>query len=55
MLGPENLMVTLTIILLLILIPASRRILAGFVSGILSLLGLAFLVTRDTGRRRKGL
>jgi len=48
-------MITLTIILLLIFIPASRRILAGFVSGILSLLGLAFLVTRDTGRRRKGL
>jgi hypothetical protein len=53
--GPENLMITLTIILLLIFIPASRRVMTGFVSGILSLLGLAFLVTRDTGRRRKGL
>jgi hypothetical protein len=48
-------MITLTVILLLIFIPASRRILGGFVSGILSLLGLAFLITRDTGRRRKGL
>jgi hypothetical protein len=48
-------MFTSTIMLLLIFIPASRRILGGFVSGILSLLGLAFLVTRDTGRRRKGL
>jgi hypothetical protein len=48
-------MITLTIILLLIFIPASRRILAGLVSGILSLLGLAFFITRDTGRRRRGL
>jgi hypothetical protein len=53
--GPEKLMITLTIILLLIFIPASRRILAGFLSGILSLLGLAVLITRDTERRRKGL
>jgi hypothetical protein len=48
-------MITLTIILLLIFIPASRRILSGLVSGILSLLGLAFLITRDTGRHRRGL
>jgi hypothetical protein len=48
-------MITLTLILQLIFIPASRRILSGLVSGILSLLGLAFLITTDTGRRRKGL
>jgi hypothetical protein len=54
--GLENLMIVVTIILLLIFFPASRRILAGFVYGILSVLGLAFLITRDTGRRRgKGL
>jgi len=48
-------MITLAIVLLLIFVPASRRILGGFVSGFLSLLGLAFLVTKDTGRQRKGL
>jgi len=48
-------MITLTIILLVIIVPESRRVLGGFASGILSLFGLAFLITRDTGRRHKGL
>jgi hypothetical protein len=48
-------MITLTIIFLLIFVPTSRGVLRGFVSGIFSLLGLAFLVTRNSGGRRRGL
>jgi hypothetical protein len=48
-------MVTLTIIALLIFVPASRRFLAGFITGILGLLGLGSLITRNPGSRRRGL
>jgi hypothetical protein len=37
----------------LVFVPASRRILSGFVSGVFSLLGLASIITRDTGRWRR--
>jgi hypothetical protein len=45
-------MFTLTLIALLIFVPATRSILRGLVSGIFSLLGLAFLISRDSGSRR---
>jgi hypothetical protein len=48
-------MITLTIMFLLIFVPACRGVLRGFVSGIFSLLGLALLVTRNSGGRRRGL
>ena len=51
----EYVMITLTIIFLLIFVPTSRGVLRGFVSCIFSLLGLAFLVTRNSGDRRGGL
>ena len=45
-------MVTLTVVLLLVFVPASRRILAGLLKGIFVILGVAFLITRGGGRRR---
>ena len=48
-------MITLTLIVLLIFVPASRSILGGFLKGIGALLGLAFLVSRDSVGRRRGL
>ena len=48
-------MVTLTLIALLIFIPLARGILGGFVSVIFSLLGLAFLISRKSGGRLRGL
>jgi hypothetical protein len=48
-------MVTLTIIALLIFVPASRRILSGFVSGVFGVLGLSFMITRVSGGRRRGI
>jgi hypothetical protein len=48
-------MITLTVILLLIFVPASRAVLGELISGVLSLLGLAFLITSSTGGRRRGL
>jgi hypothetical protein len=48
-------MITLTLIALLIFVPPARSILGGFVSGIFSLLGLAFLISRESGGRRRGL
>jgi hypothetical protein len=48
-------MITLTLICLLIFVPPSRGILRGFLSSIFSLLGLAFLISRDSGGRRRGL
>jgi hypothetical protein len=47
-------MITLTLILLLVFVPASRRILSGMILGALSLLGLAFLISRESGGRRRG-
>jgi hypothetical protein len=47
-------MITLTIIALLVFVPASRRILGGFLSSILAALGVAFVVTRDSRPRRRG-
>ena len=46
-------MITVTMIALLVFVPASRRILGRFIAGIFGLLGLAFLITRDSGRRRR--
>jgi hypothetical protein len=48
-------MVTLTLIFLLIFVPAARRVLSGLIMGAFSLLGLAFLISRESGGRRKGL
>jgi len=48
-------MVTLTLIAFAIFMPASRGIFRGFLSGFFSLLSLAFLVSRRSGGRRKGL
>jgi hypothetical protein len=45
--------ITLTIIVLLVFVPASRRIFGGIIASILSLLGLAFFITRDAGRFRR--
>lgn len=47
-------MVTLTIILLLLFVPVSRRILGGMLSAALAALGIAFVITRNasSGRRR---
>ncbi len=45
-------MVTLTIILLLILVPASRRVLGGIFRSILGALGIVALVARDSSSRR---
>ncbi len=46
-------MITLTIIVLLVFVPASRRILGGIIASIFSLLGLAFFITRDAGQFRR--
>lgn len=48
-------MITMTIIFLLLFVPASRRLLSSIVSAILVALGIAFLVTRDSRTHRKGL
>ncbi len=48
-------MITLTLLALLIFVPSARGILGGFVSGIFSLLGLAFFISRERGGRRRGL
>ncbi len=48
-------MITLTLLALLIFVPSARGILGGFVSGIFSLLGLAFLISREPSGRRRGL
>ena len=48
-------MITLTLIALLIFVPSARGILGGFISGIFSLLGLAFLISRESGGRLRGL
>ena len=47
-------MITLTIILLLLFVPPARRILSALLGGLLSVLGLAFLITRNPGGRHKG-
>jgi hypothetical protein len=48
-------MITPTLILLLIFVPASRRVLSGIIFGAFSLLGLALLISRDWGGYRRGL
>ena len=48
-------MITLTLIFLLIFVPASRRVLSGMILGVFSLLGLAFLIARESGGRLRGL
>lgn len=47
-------MVTLTIVALLLFVPASRRILAGMLSVILAAIGVSFVVTRNSSTRRRG-
>jgi len=47
-------MITLTVIALLVFVPASRRILGGMLSSFLAALGVAFVVTRDSRTRRRG-
>lgn len=47
-------MITLMVILVLVLVPASRRILASVLWGVFAVLGLAFLITKDGGGRRRG-
>jgi hypothetical protein len=48
-------MVTLTIILLLIFVPAARRILSQIFFGILGALGIITFVAGDSRTRRRGL
>jgi hypothetical protein len=45
-------MVTLTIILLLVFVPASRRLLVTLVYSVLGALGVIAAVTRDSPRRK---
>jgi len=47
-------MITLSVLLLLIFVPASRRLFIGLVNGVFALLGVAFLITKDSNRRRRG-
>lgn len=47
-------MVTLTVILLLVFVPAFRRVFSGLIRGVFAVLGVAFLITRDSGDRRRG-
>jgi hypothetical protein len=47
-------MITLSVLLLLIFVPASRRLFIGLVNGVFALLGIAFLITKDSNRRRRG-
>lgn len=47
-------MVTLTIIALLVFVPASRRMLSGLLTLVLAALGIVFVVTRDSHTHRKG-
>ncbi len=47
-------MITLTIILLLLFVPPARRVLGALLGGLFSVLGLAFLITRNSGGRHKG-
>jgi hypothetical protein len=47
-------MITLTVILVLVFVPASRCILSSVLWGIFAVLGVAFLITKDSGGRRRG-
>jgi hypothetical protein len=48
-------MITLTIILLLVFVPASRRLLSRMLVSILGAIGIVFLVAPDSRPRRRGL
>jgi hypothetical protein len=48
-------MITLTIVFLLVFVPASRSIVSNLLRGILTVLGIAFLITRNSGGHRRGL
>ena len=48
-------MITLTIILLLMFVPASRRLLSRMLVSILAAIGIVFLVAPDSRPRRRGL
>ncbi len=47
-------MITMTVIFLMVLMPGFRRLMGGLTVGIFSVLGLAFMITRDSGGRRRG-
>jgi hypothetical protein len=47
-------MITLTLIWLLVFVPVSRRFLSGMILCALALLSLAFLVSKESGGRRRG-
>ncbi len=47
-------MVTLTIIALLVFVPASRRVFSGLLTLVLAVLGIVFVVTQDSHPHRKG-
>ena len=48
-------MITLSVLLVLVFVPASRRILSSVLWGIFAALGVVFLITKDGGgRRRRG-
>ncbi|HUA24337.1 MAG TPA: hypothetical protein VMA54_09480 [Steroidobacteraceae bacterium] len=47
-------MITLTIILLLVFVPALRRPLFRMLCGILAAVGIVFLIAPDSRPRRKG-
>ena len=47
-------MITLSVLFLLIFVPGSRRMLFGFLRGIVAILTGAFLITRNSGGRRRG-
>jgi hypothetical protein len=48
-------MITLSVILLLVFVPQSRRLLSGLLWGVFSVVGLIFLAAPDTRPRRRGL
>ena len=47
-------MITLTVILVLVFVPASRRIFSSVLWGIFAMLGVAFLITRSANGRSRG-
>lgn len=47
-------MITLTMILLLVFVPAARRNLARMLWGIFAATGIVFLADRDSHARRRG-
>jgi hypothetical protein len=48
-------MITLSIILLLVFVPESRRTLSRLLGGLLAAVGIVFLAARDSHAPRRGL